>query len=79
VPRHYVPATVREWNDEEGWGALWADELRERIFAHYSAIIDEAAFRSLVLGERVEVNVQDLAPGDHDGFRYRARSVRRRS
>jgi CspA family cold shock protein len=80
VPPRYVIATVREWTDEEGWGVLSADEIPEGIWAHFSAIAeDPTVFRSLAPGERVEVDVQDMSPGDQDGFRYRARSVRRHS
>jgi cold shock CspA family protein len=77
VPPRYVIATVREWRDEEGgWGVLSADEIPEGIWAHFSHIAeDPTVFRSLAPGERVEVDVEDMSPGDQDGFRYRARSA----
>jgi CspA family cold shock protein len=79
VAPRYVIATVREWRDEEGWGVLSADEIPEGIWAHFSAIAeDPTVFRSLAPGERVDVDVEDMSPGDQDGFRYRAGSVRRR-
>ena len=80
VPPRYVIATVHEWRDEEGWGVLWAAEVPEGIWVHFSAIAeDPTVYRSLAPGERVEVDLEDMSPGDQDGFRYRAKSVQRYS
>jgi CspA family cold shock protein len=67
-------ATVRERHDEEGWGVLVGDDFPDPIWTHFSAISDQADFRSLTPGERVDVEV--IGPDDFDGFRYRAETVR---
>lgn len=46
-----VIATVREWNDEEGWGVLDSAETPGGCFGHYSGI-QGTGFRTLSAGQR---------------------------
>lgn len=68
-------ATVSEWSDDEGWGVVWANEVPEGIWVHFSAIAMEG-YRTLRPGERVDVDVEGPLPFEQDGFRYRSRSLR---
>lgn len=69
--------TVREWDDELGWGVIAGDDMPETLWVHFSALADQdpAGFRSLSVGERVAFEVE--GPLDQDGFRFRAIAVRR--
>lgn len=55
-----VTATVREWNDEEGWGVLDSAETPGGCFGHYSDI-RAVGFRTLSAGQRVDLAWE--APG----------------
>jgi CspA family cold shock protein len=70
-----VIATVREWKDDEGWGVLWAAEVPQGIWAHFSAI-QINGYKALTPGDTVEVDVQGPLAFDQDGYRYRATAVR---
>jgi cold shock protein len=73
VPKAVI-AEVGEWNDEKGWGVVWADEVPEGIWVLFSAITMDG-FKTLRLGQRVEVDVEGPLPFEQDGFRYRAHSL----
>jgi cold shock protein len=68
----YVLATVSEWNGREGWGVVSADDVPEDIWVHFS-VVDR--FANLLLGERVEVDVDGPLAVEQEGYRYRARRV----
>ncbi|MFF0054864.1 cold-shock protein [Streptomyces microflavus] len=68
-----VMATVREWNDEEGWGVLDSAETPGGCFGHYSGI-QATGFRTQSAGQRVDLTWE--APGfQQDGYDYRALSI----
>ncbi|MZF53839.1 cold shock domain-containing protein [Streptomyces sp. SID5594] len=68
-----VVATVREWDDEEGWGVLDSAETPGGCFGHYS-VIRATGFRTLSAGQRVDLTWE--APGfQQDGYDYRALSI----
>lgn len=65
--------TVREWDEEAGWGVLDSAETPGGCFAHYSDI-DMHGFRELIAGQRVEFDWE--RPGfSQDGYHYRALKV----
>jgi hypothetical protein len=45
----YVLATVSEWRDRDGWGALVTDDVPEGIWAHFSTL---DGFGNLQPGEK---------------------------
>lgn len=63
--------TVRNWDDDEGWGVLDAPQTPGGCWAHFSAVT-MPGFRSLGAGERVRFVYE--TPGQ-DGFDYRAVAV----
>ena len=64
-------ATVREWDDEEGWGVLDSPETPGGCFAHFVEIEGPEGFRHLAAGQRVELEWE--APGfKQDGYDFRA-------
>jgi CspA family cold shock protein len=63
-----ILATVREWDDEEGWGVLDSPETPGGCWTHFSAVEMEG-FRSLRVGEKVSLQWE---AGEQDGFQYRA-------
>ncbi len=48
-----VVGRVVRWSTEEGWGVLRSDVVDGLVFAHFSAIRDQAGFRSLEAGQQV--------------------------
>ncbi len=68
-------ATVNEWRDNEGLGVLQADELAEGIWVHFS-MIEMDGYKTLRVGERVDVDVEGPLSFSQDGFRFRAIAVR---
>jgi CspA family cold shock protein len=67
-------ATVREWDDEEGWGVLDSPETPGGCFAHFGDIEGLEGFRSPAAGQRVELDWE--APGfQQDGYDFRALRV----
>lgn len=69
-----VQATVKQWNDDEGWGVLTSAEVSGDIWAHFSAV-EAGGFRTLNVGGTVSAEVVDLGSPIQDGYRYRAERV----
>jgi cold shock CspA family protein len=69
-----VNAEVDWWSNEEGWGALVAEDVPEGIFVHFSAI--EAEEKTLHEGRSVTALVEGPLDFEQDGYRYRALAVR---
>lgn len=68
-----VIATVREWDDEKGWGVLDSLETPGGCFGHYSDI-QATGFHTLSPGQQVDLAWE--APGfKQDGYDYRAVSI----
>ena len=63
--------TVREWNNEEGWGVIDSSETPGGCWAHFSAIHMDG-YRSLEAGELVTMEFARVA---QDGYSFRAESV----
>lgn len=57
-----VRLTVKWWNDSKGYGYL-TDSSGRNIFAHYTAIMNEGGFKTLVDGEIVTAEVIDGPKG----------------
>ena len=70
----FVVATVSEWNDEKGWGVVFADEMLESIWVHFSSI-ETDGYKTLTVGQRVEVKVEGPLTYEQDGFSYRAKRL----
>jgi len=68
--------TVREWNDEEGWGVIDSDQTPGGCWAHYSTIVGEG-FRTVAVGATVVLDWEQVT--DQDGYHYRATRVERQS
>jgi CspA family cold shock protein len=65
---------VRFWRDDKGYGVIEsADTAPWDIWSHFSAI-DATGFKSLTVGERVEVTYHRA---NQDSYRYVAERVRR--
>jgi cold shock CspA family protein len=75
MPDQPVIANVVEWRNEEGWGVLEADEILERIWVHFSAIVMDG-YKTLRVGEPVEAQVEGPLDFLQDGYRYCATCVR---
>lgn len=71
----YVLGSVAEWSDGEGWGVVFAEEVPEGIWVHFSAVQMEG-YKGLEPGEPVEVDIEGPLPFEQDGDRYRARRLR---
>ena len=63
-----IQATVREWDDEEGWGVLDSSQTPGGCWAHFSAV-EMTGFRSLVAGQKVDLEWESA---EQDGYQYRA-------
>jgi CspA family cold shock protein len=72
--RRMLPATVKSWSAEEGWGVLVSPEVDGDIWAHFSAV-DGPGYRELVAGQNVLSAVEDLGGPVQDGYRFRATRV----
>jgi len=66
--------TVKFFNAAKGWGAITTGETNPWDIWCIFAVIDGPGFRTLVQGERVDVEFERQ---DHDSFKYVARRVRR--
>jgi CspA family cold shock protein len=67
---------VKWWRDAKGYGVIACPEIAPwDIWCHFSAI-ESTGFRTLVPGERVEVEYYRT---EQDSFKYAARRVRRLS
>jgi CspA family cold shock protein len=64
-------ATVREWDDEEGWGVLDSNDTPGGCWAHFS-VIEMPGFRSLTPGRKVTM---EWEKGEQDGYQYRATRI----
>lgn len=69
-----LTATVKSWSDEEGWGVLVSREIREDIWAHFSAI-GGPGYRELIARQAVMCEVEDLGGPVQDGYRFRASRI----
>ncbi|MFZ0088605.1 MAG: cold shock domain-containing protein [Solirubrobacteraceae bacterium] len=67
-------ATVKSFNDEEGWGVLTSEEVPGDIWVHFSHIEGDG-YRELRAGQHVDVDWEHF-PAGQDGYVYRARRVR---
>ncbi|MFE5299478.1 cold shock domain-containing protein [Streptomyces sp. NPDC056632] len=68
-----VIASIREWNDEEGWGVLDSPETPGGCWGSCFHIQAEG-FRTLRVGQRVELLWE--APGfKQDGYDFRALEI----
>jgi CspA family cold shock protein len=63
-----IQATVREWDDEQGWGVLDSRETPGGCWAHYSAV-EMPGFRSLAAGQKVTLEWEAV---EQDGYQCRA-------
>ena len=79
-PRHplgtelVAEGTVKYWKDDKGYGTIACDVTAPwDIWGHFSAI-DMPGFKTLVPGERVEV---EFYRADQVSFRYIAKRIRR--
>ncbi|OBA37794.1 cold-shock protein [Rhodococcus sp. 852002-51564_SCH6189132-a] len=68
--------TVREWNDEQGWGVIDSDQTPGGCWAHYSTIIGEG-FRTVAVGATVVLDWEQVT--DQDGYHYRATRIEQQS
>ncbi len=66
-----VPATVREWHDDEGWGVVEGPDLPGPCWVHFS-VIEMTGYHALVPGATVHVAVEIA---EQDGFACRAARV----
>ena len=63
-----VQATVRTWDDEQGWGVLDSDATPGGCWAHF-AVLDFDGYRTLSPGQQVRLTAE--SPGQ-DGYPWRA-------
>ena len=63
--------TVRQWNDDDGWGVIDTDAAPGGIWTHFG-VIRTNGYATLNEGEQVEV---EWEVGEQDGFNHRAISV----
>ena len=66
-----IPAVVRAWNPEEGWGIVDSDETPGGCWAHFSHVQMDG-YKELSAGQAVRLVWEAAA---QDGFSYRAVSV----
>ncbi|WP_329382782.1 cold-shock protein [Streptomyces sp. NBC_01716] len=62
---------VRAWHEAEGWGVLDAANLREDVWAHFSAVAGED-YAEPAVGQAVTFSVEE---SERDGYRRRAVTV----
>ena len=61
-------ATVRTWDDEQGWGVLDSDATPGGCWTHFAAL-DFDGYRKLSPGQQVRLTAE--SPGQ-DGYAWRA-------
>lgn len=61
-------ATVRMWDDEQGWGVLDSDATPGGCWTHFAAL-DFAGYRSLSVGQQVWLTAESSG---QDGYPWRA-------
>lgn len=66
-----IPAVVRMWNDEEGWGIIESAETPGGCWAHFSAV-QLAGYRSLRPGTAVLLAWEEA---EQDGYAFRATRI----
>ncbi len=62
---------VREWLDDEGWGAIESPEIPSHCWVHYSAV-QVPGYRGLRPGQSVTFRYR---AGDQDGYAFVATEV----
>ena len=67
---------VRTWSNEEGWGVIDSDATPGGAWTHCSNLTG-SGFRSLTPGHHVTFEPETVVGGTQDGYRYRARDVRK--
>jgi cold shock protein len=60
--------SVREWNNDEGWGVLDSPDTPGGCWAHFSSV-DMPGYRALDQGQVVRL---DWETARQDGYNYRA-------
>lgn len=70
--------TVKEWNDDLGWGVLTSPDVPGEVWAHFVHIEPVTGFRRLDPGDAVEFDYI-APPGGQDGFEFRTTHLRRLS
>lgn len=55
--------TVKWFNDAKGFGFITPDEGGDDLFAHFSAIVDSAGYKSLKENQRVSFDVTEGQKG----------------
>lgn len=63
---------VRTWDDDEGWGVIDSDATPGGCWAHFS-VIEMPGYRSLAVGDRVELDVEAAS---YEGYDFMATRVR---
>ncbi len=63
-----VPAVVRVWHDEDGWGVVDCGQTPGGCWAGFSAVAVEG-YQRLAAGEEVMLECE---VGEQDGFGFRA-------
>lgn len=58
-----ITGTVKWFNGTKGYGFIAPDDGSKDVFVHYSAIQDQAGFRNLEEGDRVEMTVEQSEKG----------------
>lgn len=66
-----IPAVVREWHSDEGWGVIDSDQTPGGCWAHFSHL-EMAGYKELTAGQHVALKWEQF---DQDGFTYRAVNV----
>lgn len=61
-----IQATVRLWDEEEGWGVIDSEETPGGCWANFAAI-EMPGYRFLTAGDSV---ILEWEPGEQDGFDY---------
>ena len=57
--------SVKWFNNEKGYGFILRESTGEDVFVHHSAIVDQAGYRTLKEGDRVEFDVKEGPKGLH--------------
>lgn len=65
---------VRAWHEADGWGVLDAANLREDVWAHFSAVAGDDYVEPAV-GQSVTFSVEEAAEARQAGYRRRAVTV----
>jgi len=64
----WIKGKVTSFNNEKGWGFISVEGQKKDVFVHFSAIIDDQQFKSLFVGDIVEVSdIKDQGHGPQTG------------